>query len=199
MKQAVLMYLLIIFYNSNVSAQAEQNKLTIEQTVEVTLPNDKVMTNKVIFYIKNEKVKSVSAQNGMEMNVYYFDSTKVMHTVVNMSGQIQKNELVDAINKTNNEFDRIEVKYYNDTKEIAGTVCNKAILLLEKKGVIEEKEVWYDPNIVLSFKYNFGIAGLELIQGLPMQYENNQMGMKMRHTVNKLDTSSPISDETFNF
>ncbi len=155
------------------------------------------MKNDIVFYIKDGKGKSESAQNGMKMSVYYFDRSKAMHTVIDMAGQIQKTEQANAIDKANSEFDELRIDYKDETKDINGVTCKKALIVSTSGDEVSEKTVWYDPKTRLTFPYNFGVAGLELIEGLPIQYENEQMGMKMVHQVQKLDTSTPIPDSLF--
>jgi hypothetical protein len=196
MKQ-LLLIIVCCFFLQFLSAQSIQNQVILEQEVEVTFSGRPDMKNKIVFYIKDNKAKSESNQQGMKMNVYYFDSTKEMITSVDMMGQKQKMVAPDAISEANKKYSKIEVNYSEDRKEIAGIVCKKAVISFKGSAGKEEKIVWYDPNTLLPFKYNFGVTGLELIKGLPMEYENSQMGFAMKHTVTKIDLTTPISGTTF--
>jgi hypothetical protein len=71
-------------------------------------------------------------------------------------------------------------------KEIAGIACKKAILAFFNKASAKDKIVWYAPDIIIPFKYNFGVVGLELLKGLPMEYNNEQGVFMMKHTEKKL-------------
>ena len=104
----------------------------------------------------------------------------------------------EAILSVNKKYKSMEVRYQDELKEIVGTICKKAILILEANSEKEEKVIWYDPDIVLPFKYNFGVPGLELIKGLPMEYENSQMGLLMKHSVIKKELNSSIAPDIFN-
>ncbi|WP_425075953.1 hypothetical protein [Psychroserpens sp. S379A] len=199
MKLTIYLFIFLFFGLTQATiAQTIQPQMILEQEVEIkTTAGQELYKNNLSFYIKDGKVKSTSNQQGMVMNTYYFSSTDIMYITIDMGGQIQKQQNNNALKNTNSEYSKIEVKYLDDTKLIAGTNCKKAIIKLKSKGSTEKRVVWYDPNTKLSFKYNFGVAGLELIEGLPIEYENTQMGMQMIHTVKKIDFSTNISKETF--
>ena len=198
MKSTIYLFFFVFFALTQISiSQTPQPQLILEQEVEVKTNNSNSFKNTVSFFIKNGKAKSTSNQQGMIMNIYYFSSTGIMHTILNMGGQIQKKQEKNALKNINSKYDKIQVEYFNQIKEIAGISCKKAIIKLTNNGNIDKRVVWYDPNTKLTFKYNFGVAGLELIKGLPMQYENSHMGIKMIHTVKKIEFSTNISKETF--
>ncbi|MBP6793633.1 MAG: hypothetical protein KA143_01190 [Saprospiraceae bacterium] len=194
----ILFSLLWIVYIPFANAQTTGFTLSLEQEVEVMMSGRSAMKNKVLFYINDTKAKSQSEQQGMKMNVFYFDSTKAMYTVVNIGGQKQVMVQKEAILSVNKKYKSMEVRYQDELKEIVGTICKKAILILEANSEKEEKVIWYDPDIVLPFKYNFGVPGLELIKGLPMEYENSQMGLLMKHSVIKKELNSSIAPDIFN-
>jgi hypothetical protein len=184
-------------FQINVTAQKIEANLKLEQDVEINIPGRPLMRNKVVFYIKENKAKSESNQQGATLSIYYFDSTKEMITSVAMMEQKQKMIAPNSISEANKKYVSIEVKYVDEAKEIAGITCKKAILNFQNKAGNEERIVWYAPQILLPFKYNFGATGLELIKGLPMEYENTQNGFKMRHVVTKLDLTTVILNNTF--
>jgi len=191
--------LISIFYTKG-NCQKSESQLAIEQEVLVEIPQMKSVSNKINFLIKNGKVKSISNQQGITMNTYYFDSTKALHSITSFeSGTNQRHSISEnAIEKLNNSYDSITVSYFEQVKNISGFSCKKAIVKFFKTGGnVEEKVVWYYPDVKLSFKYNFGVVGLELINGLPMQYENQQFGIKMNHTVVSIDLSKLIDEKAF--
>lgn len=194
----ILWSLICIVNMREVDAQTSGFTLILEQEVEVSMSGRAAMKNKVLFYISDTKAKSQSDQQGMKMNVFYFDSTKEMVTVVNIGGQKQVMVQKDAIQSVNKKYNTIEVRYQDETKEIDGSICKKAILSLDANSGKDEKIIWYDPAIAIPFKYNFGVPGLELIKGLPMEYENSQMGLIMKHKVIKRVQNSGIEPDVFN-
>ena len=197
MKRIIFSFLGIVYMPYAV-AQTTGFTLSLEQEVEVIMSGRSAMKNKVFFYINDTKAKSQSDQQGMKMNIFYFDSTKAMHTVVNIGGQKQVMVQKEAIQSVNKKYNSMEVRYLDDTKEIAGVVCKKAILILDDNSGKDEKIIWYDPTITIPFKYNFGVPGFELIKGLPMEYENSQMGLIMKHVVIKRDQNAGIEPDIFN-
>ena len=74
------------------------------------------MKNKVFFYIKDSKAMFQSDQQGMKMNVFYFDSTKAISTVVNTGGQKQVIVQKDTIQSVTKKYNSMEGRYLDETK-----------------------------------------------------------------------------------
>ncbi len=184
-----------------VTAQRIENMISIEQEVNIAVENSSGGNpqgkNIVFFYVMSNKAKSNSNQLGASIDVFYFDSTKTSHLIAEFGMQKQKQTTPNVIEEQKKKHDKIEVKYFDDVKTIAERNCKKVVLVYTKYNVKTEKVVWYDPLIILPFKYDFNIVGLDLIKGLPMEYHSSAMGFTMKHTVTKIDLRTPIADELF--
>lgn len=153
--------------------------------------------NTISFSIHAGKARSHSEQMGAVFTTLYLDSIKTLFQFVKWGAQTQKTETPDFLEKERGQFDKIDVKEVEEEKWIANRKCKKAILLLTKAGVLTESVVWYDPEIVLPFSFGFNVVGLELIKGLPMEYQSTVMGFTMIHKVTRVDLQTPIPNETF--
>lgn len=144
-------------------------------------------------FIKDGHVRTESKQGPMSSIMLYSDADKTLTTLTDMQGVKEGRVSQNAI-KENKD---ISVEYLNEEKSILGYSCKKAILKSTKGGNVEQRTVWYLPDKVLSFVYDFGIAGLNKVNGLPLEYENVFNGIKMVHRVVELDFNRQIDDQVF--
>jgi len=69
-------------------------------------------------------------------------------------------------------------------------------VIMSGKSAMKNKVFFYINET--KAKYNFGVPGFELFKGLPMEYENSQMGLIMKHVVIKRDQNAGIEPDIFN-
>lgn len=111
-----------------------------------------------------------------------------------------------------------ELIYSDETKKVSGVVCKKVtIKSIGQGGQISENVVWYNPEFKIDpssskasanpggfgggrggMMMGGGIAGLELIEGFPMEYEMTRgNGFKIHMTVLKAQPDASIDTKTF--
>ena len=111
-----------------------------------------------------------------------------------------------------------ELIYSDETKKVSGVVCKKVtIKSIGQGGQVSENIVWYNPEFKIDPNSSMasanpggfgggrggmmmggGIAGLELIEGFPMEYEMTRgNGFKIHMTVLKAQPDASIDAKTF--
>ncbi len=102
-----------------------------------------------------------------------------------------------------------EVIYIDESKKIAGMQCKKALLVTTRKNKTDSIIVWYCPDFKVQGVTSTGgiagfggratqVAGLEKLNGFPMQYETTMnRGRKMIVEVTKIDIEKEIKDKEF--
>jgi hypothetical protein len=114
-----------------------------------------------------------------------------------------------------------ELIYSDETKKVSGVVCKKVtIKSIGQGGQVSENVVWYNPEFKIDpnstkasanpggfgggggrgggMMMGGGIAGLDLIEGFPMEYEMTRgNGFKIHMTVLKAQPDASIDAKTF--
>ena len=103
----------------------------------------------------------------------------------------------------------IDIVYIDESKKIAGMQCKKAILITTRKNKTDSNMVWYCPDFKVQGVTSTGgiagfggkatqVAGLEKLNGFPMQYETMMnRGRKMIVEVTKIDIEKEVKDKEF--
>ena len=102
-----------------------------------------------------------------------------------------------------------DIVYIDESKKIAGMQCKKAILITTRKNKTDSNMVWYCPDFKVQGVTSTGgiagfggkatqVAGLEKLNGFPMQYETMMnRGRKMIVEVTKIDIEKEVKDKEF--
>jgi outer membrane lipoprotein-sorting protein len=110
-----------------------------------------------------------------------------------------------------------ELVYVDEVKKISGVECKKVIIKSRgQNGAITENTIWYDPQFKLAtgstassasggfgggrgmMSMGGGIAGLDQIEGFPMEYEMVRgNGFKLHMTVLSVKVDATIEDKVF--
>jgi hypothetical protein len=97
----------------------------------------------------------------------------------------------EDIQKTKMNENDYEVDYTNDTKQIAGYTCKRAIIKTKDKDVFN---IWYCSDLQLNACDQ--IQYTKFKGGCPMEFDMTRNGMKMKATATKVDLST-VSDSQF--
>jgi hypothetical protein len=186
---------------------------------------------KSITWVKNNMVKTV-VENDMGRNTTIRDNnarktTTLMEIMGNKRGFYATDEEQEAMKKkmdsmiqTRNEGQApvpapasFVLHYRNDSKEVAGYVCKKAVIVYTRpNGSTDSITAWYNTEVMMkglnhtggpgggfmSFGRVPGMDGIDKIEGFIMQYETNMgRGRKMTVTVTKLDIQKEVKDKEF--
>jgi hypothetical protein len=189
-KRHLLVVLILLTHSLFLIAQESIKSFTITQKTTIIMNGEPQGTpGKIIFTIKDNLAKSESNQMGAKMTTIYDHNTREFVIKSELGGQQQPdNKQPDFLNNQKSGFSKVEVEYINETKKIAGIECKKAFIVLTKPGAeVEKRYVWYAPEITLPFPFSFGVVGLDLIKGLPLEYENKISQFTMIHTAENVE------------
>ncbi len=185
---------------------------------------------KSITYFKNNMVKTV-VENDMGRNTTIRDNdarktTTLMEIMGNKRGfyatdaeQEEMRKKMDSMMQVRNEGQTAAapasfvLHYRNESKEIAGYVCKKAVIVNTRpNGNTDSTVAWYNTGVMMkglthtggpgggfmSIGRNTSQDGFDKIDGFIMQYESNMgRGRKMTVTVTKLDIQKEVKDKEF--
>jgi hypothetical protein len=198
MKRIIITAIFVILILKQ-SVSQQPATIYFEQTVEIQTGsggNNKAKNN-LTGRIKNMMVKLESKQGPVTLITLFDGNTSITTTLTDMMGTKQKQIITGETGTMAKNFDTVYTELLNEEKQVAGVICKKALIKLKKNGSTSENIVWYRPDVQLPFTWNFGVVGLELIKGFPMEYENSVMGIKMLHRVTKFETGVDIADSEF--
>lgn len=132
-----------------------------------------------------EKMTRAEMKMGSMMNMTTISDEKSGEILMLMSGMIGKKAISTSTEELQGETEvekpTYEVELVDETKEIAGYSCKKAILRDEDGN---ENIFWYTEEIEVSKKGQSYLN--ENVPGYPMQYEINNNGFVMGMTVTEI-------------
>ena len=132
-----------------------------------------------------EKMTRAEMKMGSMMNITTISDEKSGEILMLMSGMIGKKAISTSTEELQGETEvekpTYEVELVDETKEIAGYTCKKAILTDEDGN---ENIFWYTEEIEVSKKGQSYLN--ENVPGYPMQYEINNNGFVMGMTVTEI-------------
>ncbi len=132
-----------------------------------------------------EKMTRAEMKMGSMMNITTISDEKSGEILMLMSGMIGKKAISTSTEELQGETEvekpTYEVELVDETKEIAGYSCKKAILTDEDGN---ENIFWYTEEIEVSKKGQSYLN--ENVPGYPMQYEINNNGFVMGMTVTEI-------------
>jgi len=171
----------IILSSFSIIAQEFEGTITYEMVYENLSPQMKPMAGMLpklaTVEIKGELSKTTTPNPmGGEYNVIINSTTGKTLTLMNLMGQKYATEMNPEDIK---EEDKPEIEYTEETKEIMGYTCKKAIATDKDNNEIE---VFYTEEI--DAKVSSSVDG---IKGFPMQVVISQDMFTMTQTVTKID------------
>lgn len=148
----------------------------------------------ITLYIKGDKVKSEMI-TGMITRITIKDiAEQKTTTLLEMMGQKYAIEQTpEDIREKMEEQDSTEVTVTDETKEIAGYTCKKA-MVTPKDG--DPYAIYFTPEIGSS-KMNFDSKAYRRIDGLPLEYEMKTNMFRMKLVADKIEETK-IADDAFN-
>ena len=151
-------------------------------------------TMEIYFY---EGLTRSEMKMGTMMNIVTLTNEKTQDFLMLMSGMIGKNAILttlDEINKEKGETPEMEITLVEETKEIMGYMCKKAVLTAEDGS---ESVFWYTPDIKVAAKGQSYLN--EQVPGFPLEYEINNAGFKMVLTVTSIEKKIKKAGDLFDF
>lgn len=186
-----------------------QESYTIKMTMKIDgLPPEyaAVGEQEITTYVREHQQKS-EITSMMGSTIVYFDGKK-MTSLMDQMGQKRgftaTKEELEADEKARGTTKPV-IQYTNETKNIAGYDCKKAIITNVDKNKQETRTiVWYTDKIKInqmhSGKTTRGMVDLGDLKGYPLGLEmtQNAQGMDMKSTITATEViTGPIDDSVF--
>ena len=182
---------------SSLLAQAQfEGKLTYKISYENLPPEMAQMQGMLpqgqMVWIKGDLSRFEQGMMQGNITVISNNATGESTMLMDMMGQKYKLAIsADEAKQLAEKQPKPEIEYVNETKEIAGMTCKKAIIKIEG---LEEPAIAYYTEEIPAAK----IKGMENIRlkGMFLSYRFKAKGMTMTYEATEVDRS-PVSDSTF--
>lgn len=197
MKKILLSLALIVGSITVNYAQIKEGHVTYKIDISTENPDMEMVVgmmqgSTLDIYFK-EKMTRAEMKMGSMMNMTTISDEKSGKLLMLMSGMIGKKAISttteELSSKDEKEKPKYEVELVEETKDIAGYKCKKAILTDEEGN---ESTFWYTEEIEVSKKGQNYLN--ENVPGYPMQYEINNSGLVMGMTVTNITKELSKSD-----
>lgn len=171
-----------------------QAKVDIEYTdlPESIAPYEAMLPKEMTYKIKNEKIKIEQESMGGSTNTIVDNKAKKGVLLMDMMGKKMAIKMDLDKEDTKEEAAKMTVKVTDETKEIAGYKCKKAVITYDDGQQID---VWFTKELPQFNNPNADFTSK--IDGFPMQYTMTNQGMTMTIKVSKIEKKK-IADSEFN-
>ncbi|MCF8308991.1 MAG: hypothetical protein K9I68_08290 [Bacteroidales bacterium] len=161
------------------SSISEAQRQQLPSSITLYLKGDKVMTEMITGMFTRKTIKDVEQKK-----------TTTLLEVMGQKYAIEKSE--EEIKKQLEEKGEPEVNITDETKEIAGYTCQKAVVKPENG----DKNNVYFTSEIGSSKMNFDSPTYRKINGLPLDYEMKTDMFTMKLTATEVEKTD-VSDDNF--
>jgi GLPGLI family protein len=205
MKKTTAIFYLILFAGMSIPGFASAGGGKFEGIIyySISFPGTNIPEEKLAMMPKTSTlyVKGTATRNetmtpvGNVVVVSNYDK-KFTVSLLDMMGKkmaIKKN--LDEINKELSDQPKPSVKPGNETKEIAGYKCKKAIITISKNGSQSDYEIWYTDELG-GKETNFGNPLYQDIDGMLMEFTFQERSITMKYTVTKVEAKT-LTDTYF--
>ncbi len=162
------------------------------------LPEEKlaIMPKSATLYVKGTSTRNETMTPMGNVVVVNNIDKKFSATLLNMMGKkmaIKKS--MDEISKEISNQTKPGIKLTDETREIAGYKCKKAILTVSANGSQTNYEIWYSDELG-GKETNFGNPIYQDIEGMLMEFSLRERSVSMKYTVTKVE-SKTLADTYF--
>jgi GLPGLI family protein len=190
--------LLLNFQQVSAQEKIKEGKVTFEINIE----NEEEMNDQMLAMMPKEMVvyfKDDNSRGEMDMmggKVITITDGKSGETVscMDLMGKKQaiKTTREDA-DKERAKMGEYEVKYSDETKELAGYKCKKATIVFKDVEKSEPIEIWYTKDLEIKNSEKYSWKGID---GYMMEFSVNQKGMGMKFTCTDVKKQE-VNDDMF--
>jgi len=172
-------------------------------TYNITFPNSTLPAEQLAMFPKtstlsvkgsNTRTESVSVMGNM-VEITNFEKKFTVSLLDMMGKKLAIRKTMDEINKDLGKEPKPVIQITNETKDIAGYKCKKAIITVDKGGKKTSFETWYT-NELGGRESNFGNPLYQDIDGMLMEFTFQERTITMKYSVSKVEKKS-ISDSIF--
>jgi len=186
---------LLVFTHSSLTAQQKIDEGKV--VYEITYPDmelDPQMaammpTESVVYFKGNMSRSEITMGMGISSTTIVNSKTNEVTSLNDMMGN-KTATIIDTDDQKKEKDDDYKVELVNETKEISGYKCKKAILKNTSGSLIE---LFYTENISASSQFS---SQWKSLKGFPLEYVIDVSGMNMKMTAKSI-TSEKVSDELF--
>ena len=148
---------------------------------------------KMVQYIKGDKCRVNTDMGMMNTGVIVYGDGKRGNLLMDMMGQKYNVTMTEKdLNDKKSKVPKYTITQTNETKQICGYNCKKAIVKMENG---ETCNIFYTKD--LKFKYKgFDHSEYEQIDGFPLEYEQSQNNAKYKYTITKIEEKT-VNDDVF--
>jgi len=172
-------------------------------TYTITFPNSSLPAEQLAMFPKNStlsvkgtstRTESASAMGNMIAITNY--DKKFTVTLLDMMGKkLAIRKTLDEINRDLDKDPKPAIQVTDETKDIAGYKCRKAIITVEKNGKKISFDIWYT-NELGGRETNFGNPLYQDIDGMLMEFTFQERTLTMKYSVSKVEKKE-IPDSMF--
>jgi len=172
-------------------------------TYNITFPNSTLQAEQLAMFpktmtlsIKGTKTRneSVSAMGAITEITNY--DQKITVSLLQLQGK--KLAIKKTLAEINQDYDKEakpDVRITNETKEIAGYKCKKAIVTVEKNGKKTTFEIWFTSELG-GREMNFGNPVYRDIEGMLMEFSMQERNFTMKYSAVSVEKKS-LPDSSF--
>jgi GLPGLI family protein len=165
--------------------------VTYSMTVDNPQAAAMMQGSSIKVYVKGNKSKAI-ADMGMYKRITFMDHNSAEDPITLVEAMGNKYQLKN--DKTKKDEKTPDIKYTDETKQIAGYTCHKAeITMTDEQGQSITSVVYYTEDIISGPSKSGAFKGLK---GFPMEYNIKTQGMTMSFSATKVDKQS-VSEDTF--
>jgi len=172
-------------------------------TYNITFPNSNLQAEQLAMFpktmtlsIKGTKTRNESTSAmGAITEITNYDQ-KFMVSLLQLQGK--KLAIKKTLAEINQEYDKVAkpvVQITNDTKDIAGYKCKKAIVTMDNNGKKTSFEIWFT-NDLGGREMNFGNPVYRDIEGMMMEFSMQERNFTMKYTAVSVEKKS-LPDSSF--
>lgn len=196
MKKTILSIALTVL--TFVTASAQLTEGHVQYTIEMSSDNPEMemaismmQGSTLDLFFSNDKSRTEMNMGSMMKisTITNAESGDILMLFGGMMGNKAVKSTLEALEEEGGEQPEFDVELLDETKEIEGYTCKKAILTDEEDN---EMTFWYTEEIAVNKKGQNYLN--ESVPGFPMEFEINQQGMIMAMTVSEFNDS--IKDDS---
>ena len=202
MKKILAAFATIVLIVNIEPASAQEKLKEGKITFEITMTNAEEMNDQMLAMMPKEMVvyfKNGKSRGEMDMmggKAISITDSKAGETVTCMDimgkKQAVKTTKEDA-QKENEKMGEYDVKITDETKELAGYKCKKAIITFKDKSDTAPVEVWFTNELEASNSEKYSWKGID---GFMMEFSIDQKGMGMKFTCTEVKKQE-VKDDMF--
>lgn len=172
-------------------------------TYNITFPSSNLQAEQLAMFPKTMilSVKGTNTRNesssamGNIVEIIHYDKKEIVNLLDVMGKKLAIRKTLGEINQDYDKEPKPTVQITNETKDIAGYKCKKAIVTVEKNENKTSFEIWYT-NELGGREMNFGNPVYRDIDGMMMEFSMQERNFTMKYSAVTVEKKT-LSDNIF--